>query len=88
MSFNCPTCASEVPTRVLADAVTLVVIGHCDDHGVSELTRVYVGELPAYPDDPTVTERVAYRPGECCGRRMGESAACRLPIGHDEEHAA
>jgi predicted RNA-binding Zn-ribbon protein involved in translation (DUF1610 family) len=88
MVFNCPTCGDEVRTRVLADSVTLVVIGHCADHGVTEVSRVYVGELDAsaYPAEPT--ERVAYRPGPNCGRRIGESAACRLPIGHDEEHAA
>lgn len=86
--FKCPTCAEQVPTRVLADTVTLVVMGHCHEHGVVELSRVYIGEPAAYPAEPTVTERVSYRPGESCGRRIGESAACRLPIGHDEEHAA
>ena len=88
MVFQCPRCDEELPTRVLADPVTLVVLGHCAEHGVVEVSRVYVGEPAAYPDEPVTERPVAYKPGSCCGRRLGEEASCRLPLGHDEEHAA
>lgn len=91
MSFHCPTCGVDVATRVLADPVTLVVVGHCADHGVLELSRVYIGEpaAPAYPEGQDEAGRpVAYKPGQECGRRLGESTSCRLPIGHGEDHLA
>lgn len=89
MPFRCRTCGDEVQTRVLADSVTLVVVGHCHEHGVHELSRVYVGEpaTAAYPPHPSEPS-VAYKPGPYCGRKLGEAAACRLPIGHEEDHAA
>jgi hypothetical protein len=105
MTFSCPSCGDEVRTRVLADPVTLVVIGHCEQHGVQEVSRVYVGdtaasvdpldagdELSAYPADAMNGDPVmassAYRPGDCCGRRLGEWSWCRLPANHPEPHAA
>jgi hypothetical protein len=103
MTFSCPSCGDEVRTRVLADPVTLVVVGHCEQHGVQEVSRVYVGEVAgaepvdvhdevtSYPEAAT-RERVhassAYRPGECCGRRLGEWSWCQLPANHQEPHAA
>ena len=86
MSFSCPTCGVDLPTRVLADPVTLVVLGHCADHGVTEVSRVYIGE--PYPAEEIGEQPAAYKPGPCCGRRIGDAGSCRLPIGHDEEHAA
>ena len=104
MTFSCPSCGDEVRTRVLADPVTLVVVGHCEQHGVQEVSRVYVGELSGepfavedevatYPDAapsaPTpIHASSAYRPGECCGRRLGEWSWCQLPANHQEPHAA
>lgn len=103
MTFSCPTCGDDVRTRVLADPVTLVVVGHCAEHGVQEVSRVYVGQLdetaPVMNDDDVATypeaaqsqPRVlasAYRPGACCGLRLGEWAWCRLPADHVEPHAA
>jgi len=108
MTFSCPSCGDEVRTRVLADSVTLVVVGHCEQHGVQEVSRVYVGELSAepfavedevstYPDAAAAPTPVpvtpirassAYRPGECCGRRLGEWSWCQLPANHQEPHAA
>jgi hypothetical protein len=104
MTFSCPSCGGEVRTRVLADSVTLVVVGHCEQHGVQEVSRVYVGELAdvepldvhdevaTYPEVTPIAERVhassAYRPGECCGRRLGEWSWCQLPANHQEPHAA
>lgn len=90
MGFRCPTCDSDIVTRVLADPVTLIVVGRCEEHGVLELSRVYIGEQPAYPTEPEprTLERVAYKPGSCCGRRLGDHDWCQLPIGHDEPHAA
>lgn len=103
--FSCPSCGDEVRTRVLADSVTLVVVGHCEQHGVQEVSRVYVGEsagvepydhydddVATYPesDAPATPVRAAsaYRPGECCGRRLGEWSWCQLPANHQEPHAA
>ena len=104
--FCCPSCGDEVRTRVLADSVTLVVVGHCEQHGVQEVSRVYVGELAGvepydvqdevstYPDAAAVAPVTAirassaYRPGECCGRRLGEWSWCQLPANHQEPHAA
>jgi uncharacterized radical SAM superfamily Fe-S cluster-containing enzyme len=40
MTFVCPTCGEDIPTRVLADHVTLVVVGECPRHGVLEVSRV------------------------------------------------
>ncbi|MDQ1745952.1 MAG: hypothetical protein QOD07_215 [Frankiaceae bacterium] len=108
MTFSCPSCGDEVRTRVLADPVTLVVVGHCEQHGVQEVSRVYVGELSGepfevqdevstYPDAAPAATPVpvtairtssAYRPGECCGRRLGEWSWCQLPANHQEPHAA
>jgi len=106
MSFSCPSCGDEVRTRVLADSVTLVVVGHCEQHGVQEVSRVYVGgvedpfevqeEVATYPADTdaqvapmsNVRASSAYRPGECCGRRLGEWSWCQLPANHQEPHAA
>lgn len=106
MNFSCPNCGNEVRTRVLADSVTLVVVGHCEQHGVQEVSRIYVGEVSdpfevhdevvAYPEDtdasvaPVTSIRAssAYRPGECCGRRLGEWSWCQLPANHQEPHAA
>lgn len=94
MSFHCPACGGEVATRVLADAVTLIVVGHCPEHGVAEVSRVYIGETaPAYPAEPAIPRREpapasAYKPGACCGRRLGEHQWCQLPVDHDEPHAA
>lgn len=106
MNFSCPNCGDEVRTRVLADPVTLVVVGHCEQHGVQEVSRVYVGELAGvepydlhdevstYPDAAPVAPVAAirassaYRPGECCGRRLGEWSWCQLPANHQEPHAA
>lgn len=88
MAFECPTCGASVETRVLADPVTLIVLGYCAEHGMTELTRVYVGEpAPAYPD-ADVGSAAAYKPGPCCGRRLGEHGWCHLPVDHDEPHAA
>src|SRR4051795_10752803 len=85
MTFSCPSCGDEVRTRVLADPVTLVVVGHCEQHGVQEVSRVYVGDpvgvepfemhddVATYPQAAAMGEPVrassAYRPGACCGRR-------------------
>jgi hypothetical protein len=104
MTFSCPSCGGEVRTRVLADPVTLVVVGHCEQHGVQEVSRVYVGELAgvepievhdevsAYPDTAAAVTPIhassAYRPGQCCGRRLGEWSWCQLPANHQEPHAA
>lgn len=105
MTFTCPSCGDDVRTRVLADAVTLVVVGHCEQHGVQEVSRVYVGELAGvepydmndqdvatYPESVTPVTPIhassAYRPGECCGRRLGEWSWCQLPANHQEPHAA
>lgn len=84
--FQCPSCGAEVGTRVLADSVTLIVVGHCPDHGVHELSRVYIGEQPAYPAEAPPAS--AYKPGACCGRRIGEHQWCQLPVHHSEPHAA
>jgi hypothetical protein len=96
--FSCPRCGDSIPTRVLADSVTLVVVGECQSHGVLEVSRVYLGELPEpYPAaSPTAAERDvpesvnahAYKPGACCGRRLGEHGWCHLPVDHQEPHAA
>jgi hypothetical protein len=87
MSFRCPTCGADVQTRVLADPVTLVVVGQCDTHGVLELSRIYIGESPeVYPTEATTSS--AYKPGACCGRRLGEHGWCHLPVDHQEPHAA
>ena len=104
MTFSCPSCGDEVRTRVLADPVTLVVVGHCEQHGILEVSRVYVGEavgvepldvhdeVASYPAAAAPVERVlatsAYRPGQCCGRRLGEWSWCQLPANHQEPHAA
>lgn len=105
MTFSCPSCGDEVRTRVLADAITLVVVGHCEQHGVQEVSRVYVGELAGveppdlqdeiatYPQSMAPVEPIraassAYRPGACCGRRLGEWSWCQLPANHQEPHAA
>jgi hypothetical protein len=105
MTFTCPSCGDDVRTRVLADPVTLVVVGHCEQHGVQEVSRVYVGEpvgvepyemndddVATYPKSmtPVTSIRAAssYRPGECCGRRLGEWLWCQLPANHQEPHAA
>lgn len=106
MNFTCPSCGEEVRTRVLADSVTLVVVGHCEQHGIQEVSRIYVGEVSdpfevhdevaTYPEDadqhiaPVTPIRAssAYRPGACCGRRLGEWSWCQLPANHQEPHAA
>jgi hypothetical protein len=85
MRFQCPSCGDDIATRVLADSVTLIVVGRCEDHGLAELTRVYLGESDAYPAEPA--GQAAYKPGSCCGRRLGDSDWCHLPIGHAEPHA-
>jgi hypothetical protein len=107
MTFTCPSCGEDVRTRVLADSVTLVVVGHCELHGIQEVSRVYVGELAGtepydvhdevdtYPESPEspapltpIRASSAYRPGECCGLRLGEWSWCQLPANHEEPHAA
>lgn len=91
MAFRCPACGVDVATRVLADPVTLIVVGRCDVHGISEVSRVYIGEQrEPYPADPTpaARERVAYKPGPSCGRRLNDASWCQRPIGHQDEHAA
>lgn len=87
----CPTCARQLPTRVLADPVTLIVIGVCPEHGTAELSRVKLELLPAesepYPSGSSRPGAVAYKPGVGCGRRMDETSWCELPPGHQEPHA-
>ena len=87
MAFRCPTCNGEVGTRVLADSVTLIVLGHCPEHGVLEVSRVYIGEPAAvYPAESVPSS--TYKPGSCCGRRIGEHQWCQLPVDHQDPHAA
>ena len=100
--FSCPTCGDGIPTRVLADSVTLLVVGECQSHGVVEVSRVYLGDLPeAYPaagmsaapapapeDAGANVNAYAYKPGACCGLRLGEHGWCHLPVDHEEPHAA
>jgi hypothetical protein len=98
--FSCPTCGDSIPTRVLADSVTLLVVGECQTHGVVEVSRVYLGELPEpYPatgleappasaHDDREANAYAYKPGTACGLRLGEHGWCHLPVDHQEPHAA
>jgi hypothetical protein len=88
MAFQCPTCGAVVETRVLADPVTLIALGYCDQHGMSELSRVYLGEQTAVARAEESRGTAAYKPGACCGRRLGEHDWCHLPVDHDEPHAA
>ena len=76
MTFQCPSCGDDIVTRVLADSVTLIVVWR-EAHGLAELTRVYLGEGDAYPAEPA--GQAAYKPGSCCGRRLGDTdcATCR-----------
>ena len=88
MTFQCPSCGDDIVTRVLADSVTLIVVGRCEAHGLAELTRVYLGDSEAYPTEPAThgDGQAAYKPGSCCGRRLSESDWCHLPVGHAEPH--
>lgn len=80
----CPYCDLVVPTRVLADSVTLVVIGSCPRHGTLELTRVSIAETTPYPDE---VRPAAYHPGAAeCGRRLGDDDWGHLDPGHEEPH--
>jgi hypothetical protein len=88
MAFQCPTCGETVETRVLADAVTLIALGYCERHGMCELSRVYLGEQLSAVRDERSRSVAAYKPGACCGRRLGEHDWCHLPVDHDEPHAA
>lgn len=87
----CPTCGLLLPTRVLADPVTIIVIGVCPTDGTAELSRVKLELLPAdvepYPSGTSRPGAVAYKPGVGCGRRLDEAAWCELPPGHEEPHA-
>lgn len=93
----CPDCGRGLPTRVLADAVTLIAVGCCPEHGTRELSRVSLGATAAaaseddvYPMSGAVSDqvltRVSYRPGPHCGRRLGRDGACGLEAGHEGPH--
>jgi hypothetical protein len=66
----------------------LIVLGHCAEHGLSELSRVYLGEQSPAARAADSPAFAAYKPGACCGRRLGEHGWCHLPVDHDEPHAA
>ena len=93
-AMPCPSCTRSLPTRVLADRVTLVVVGACPEHGTAELTRVRFvvsDEVPtrsAAAREPEPAVRASYKPGSCCGRRLDAGRWCTLPVGHDVPHAA
>lgn len=94
-AMPCPSCGRSLPTRVLADSVTLITVGVCPVDGTSELARVVLAAADPYPvEDPAGAEEGAlvaapraYKPGAECGLRLGLHAWCRLPVGHAEPHA-
>jgi len=93
-AMPCPRCGRDLPTRVLADRVTLIAVGVCPEHGTAELSRVQLvvaeDHVEAQPREPAHAEpaRTSYKPGACCGRRLASDRWCRLPVGHDVPHAA
>lgn len=87
----CPSCGRSLPTRVLADRITLIAVGVCPEHGTAELSRVRLavvgGDVVTREPEPARVT-ASYKPGSCCGLRLAADRWCTLPVGHDVPHAA
>jgi hypothetical protein len=93
----CPHCGMSLPTRILADPVTLIAVGICPSHGTMELSRVHLAlddreMVPVRRDQVAgragqATDAVrGYAPGLRCGLRLGPDNCCRLAHGHEGGH--
>ena len=75
MTFSCPTCGDEVRTRVLADPVTLVVVGHNWYPAIDDSRLVKAAYLVVY------TFHVpAFTPAIVLARNLYSAGAAAVPL--------